>query len=506
MSNINMAYLLEAFIMILIIVIGIILFKVKNKKGLALFLSLVIPSFIVLFGATFILERPDIRIKDEIIIEIGTNEKLNMPETFYHFQNITNKVYMKGKINYNKQGEYEVNFKVDTLIDTYSKNVKVIVKDTKEPEIMLQADEDYKQSYNKEYVEPGFTAIDGYEGELTDKVKVTKENIDENNYNIIYEVEDSSGNKVKKIRRVKIIDDISPEITLNGMRNIVIVTGEEYEEAGATAVDEKDGDLTNKVQILGNVDTSKEGTYYITYKVADNSGNEMSTQRIVIVKNKENITASQEDEEIGVIFLTFDDGPSTNITPGILDILKEKNIKATFFVLNYNEEEEQLIKREYEEGHTIGIHGYSHDYSTIYESEEAYMENITKLKEKIKESTGCDTTITRFPGGSSNTISKFNPGIMSRLTKLVLENGYKYFDWNVSSEDAVGAETSEELYNNVINGLSKDKRNFVLMHDFTKNEAILEALPKIIDYGMENGYVFEKITDETPMIKHRVFN
>ena len=81
--------------------------------------------------------------------------------------------------------------------------------------------------------------------------------------------------------------------------------------------------------------------------------------------------------------------------------------------------------------------------------------------------------------------------------------GFKYFDWNVSSEDAVGADTSEELYNNVVNGLSKTKRNFVLMHDFEKNNAIVDALPRIIDFGEQNGYVFEKITEENAI---KLFN
>ena len=163
------------------------------------------------------------------------------------------------------------------------------------------------------------------------------------------------------------------------------------------------------MQIEGEVDTTKEGSYYITYKVADKSGNEISTQRIVIVASQDSVSLSEDDgNEIGIIFLTFDDGPSTNITPAVLDILKEKNVKATFFILDYNEEEEPIIKREHEEGHTIGIHGYSHRYEDIYQSEETYMENITKLQEKIKLTTGYNATITRFPGGSSNTVSSFN--------------------------------------------------------------------------------------------------
>lgn len=501
-------YLIELILFIVALVTGIVLYKVKdNKTILEVFLLVSIPIFLELIFLTFIFETPKMRINDNINIEIGTEQKVEMPKTTYHLIDATDNVKMKGKVDYKKKGKYNVVFKIDTLIGVYSKEVTVNVEDTKKPNIELIGDEEYKISYKKQYVEPGYKAIDSYEGDLTAKVKVTNEKIDDKNYNIIYEVEDSSGNKEQKVRKVEIIDDISPTISLNGNRNMVIALNGEYAESGAIAKDEIDGDITDKIQIIGEVDTSKEGTYYITYKVQDNSGNEISNQRIVIVKRSEEILAMENPEqEIGIIFLTFDDGPSANITPKILDILKEKNVKATFFILNYGEEEEKVVKREYEEGHSIGIHGYSHNYDEIYKSEEAYMENITKLREKIKTTTGYAPIITRFPGGSSNTISSFNKGIMTRLSKLVQQNGYKYFDWNVSSEDAVGADKPEELYNNVVNGLSKTKRNFVLMHDFYKNEAILEALPRIIDYGMQNGYYFERITEETPMLTHRIFN
>ena len=503
----NIIYLSETIIMLLCIITAIIIYKAKHKKGLAVFFAITMPTFITLFLLTFIFEIPDIKIEKNINIEIGTDKKIENPKAMYHFQNVTKEMKTKGKIDYSKPGTYKLEYEINTFFGPYTKEVIVTIADTTKPEIILNGEENLKISYKKEYIEPGFQAIDKYEGDLTDKVKTRQEKIDNNNINIIYEVQDSSGNKIEKTRKIKLIDDICPSITINGMRNQVVILGQEYKEEGATATDEIDGDLTSKIQIEGNVDTTKEGAYYITYKVSDNSGNEISNQRIVIVKKQEDIPETDSnEEEIGIIFLTFDDGPSSNITPCILDILKEKNIKATFFILNYNEEEEQLVKREYEEGHSIGIHGYSHKYEDIYQSEEAYMQNITKLQEKIKATTGYNSTITRFPGGSSNTISNFNPGIMTRLTKLVIDSGYKYFDWNVSSEDAVGVEDPQELYNNVINGISKEKRNFVLMHDFEKNEAILEALPQIIDYAKENGYVFEKITEETPMVKHRVFN
>ena len=294
------------------------------------------------------------RVQDNINIEIGTEEKVEIPKTTYHLMDATDHVKMKGKVDYKKKGKYNVVFKIDTLTGVYSKDAVVNVEDTKKPNIELHGDKEYKISYKKQYAELGYKALDEYEGDLTEKVKISNEVIDDKNYNIVYEVEDSSGNKDKKIRKVQITDDISPTISINGNRNMVIALNGEYKENGATAVDEIDGDITDKIQIIGEVDTSREGTYYITYKVADNSGNEISNQRIVIVKKNEEIIAMENPEqEIGIIFLTFDDGPSKNITPKILDILKEKNVKATFFILNYGEEEESIVKREYEEGHSI---------------------------------------------------------------------------------------------------------------------------------------------------------
>ena len=91
---------------------------------------------------------------------------------------------------------------------------------------------------------------------------------------------------------------------------------------------------------------------------------------------------------------------------------------------------------------------------------------------------------------------------MTRLCKIVLDNGFKYFDWNVSSGDAGGATNSEEVYEAVIGGLSKERANVVLMHDFSTNEKVLDALPRIIDYGIQNGYTFSNITESTPMVTH----
>lgn len=294
---------------------------------------------------------------------------------------------------------------------------------------------------------------------------------------------------------------------------------------------------TDKITIIWKKQTNQTDGYEISYWVSGNS-NDKKTIKIkdnqitskVIKKLEANTKYSIKirtykkvnkkvkhsswseifkvrTQQKPIIYLTFDDGPSSNITPRVLDILKNNNVKATFFVINYSEANEKIIKRAYREGHTIAIHGYSHEYSRIYRSESTYLNNLVKLQKKIKRTTGYTPTITRFPGGSSNTVSRhYNRGIMTRLTKLVLKSGFTYFDWNVSSGDAGGAKNGTQMYNNVRRQLSKSRSNVVLMHDFSSNSKVLTALPKIIKYGKEHGYTFERITEKTPMVTHQVNN
>ena len=509
MSINSIIYISEAIVLAIVLIALIIVFKVKKKKGLLKILGIALGAYVLVFGATFVLERPEIKVDDIYKVEAKTDKNHKIPAT-YHFQDVTNNVKIVGNVDYNKIGEYNVTYEIDTLIGKYSKKGKIKVEDTTAPEISLEGGENYNQSYASNYEEPGVKAIDKYDGDISDKIKTTKKDIDENHYEIKYEIEDSSKNKAEAIRKVTIVDNIPPVIDIKGFSNMTVVLGETYEDKGATAEDEKEGDLTDKIVTDGQVDTSKEGTYKITYKVSDSKGNEAVKERIVNVKKQlvysEVEAQSGSAGQAGIIYLTFDDGPSTNITPRILDILKEKNVKATFFILNYGEAGEELVKREYNEGHTVAIHGYSHDYHTIYESEEAYLSNVRKLQEKIKESTGYTPTITRFPGGSSNTVSSFNKGIMTRLCHIIVEQGFKYFDWNVSSGDAGGAKTADDMVDNVTMNLSKSRANVVLMHDFSSNSKVLDALPRIIDYGIQNGYRFSNITENTPMVTHKPNN
>ena len=208
----------------------------------------------------------------------------------------------------------------------------------------------------------------------------------------------------------------------------------------------------------------------------------------------------------GVIYLTFDDGPSSSSTPKILDILDKKGVKATFFVVNHDSSLDYLIKRAYDAGHTIALHSYTHNYAKIYSSKENFYNDLDLISKKVESITGEKSMIMRFPGGGSNTVSrKYSKGIMSELTKEVIDKGYRYYDWNVSSGDAGGAKNSDAVYRNVVNGLRENRDNIVLMHDFANSKTV-GALEAIIDYGLANGYRFDKIDMTTPMVRHGVNN
>ncbi len=203
------------------------------------------------------------------------------------------------------------------------------------------------------------------------------------------------------------------------------------------------------------------------------------------------------------IYLTFDDGPS-DVTSNVLNTLKQNNIKATFFIVNYKKEQKPIIQRIIDEGHTLAIHNYSHDYSKIYKSTSAYMEYHNKLYKKIKKDFGYDAKFMRFPGGTSNTVSRnYSYGIMKKLSKKLTKKDFTYFDWNIDSGDASGYNVSKtKIVNNTIDGLSKKRTNIVLMHDSGAKKTTAKALQKIIDYGNNNGYVFEAITENTAKIQH----
>ena len=323
--------------------------------------------------------------------------------------------------------------------------------------------------------------------------------------------------------------EVAPETSqtqVANQENIWKTTNKDEQATQSENQSEKTGKNNNQIEnkVQENVSTNSNvpdnstiennsGTENTYLNQAENTATQTgsnATENNTITTNNNNtqnndVATDQKKSNNGVIWLTFDDGPSANLTPKVLDILKKENVKATFFVINYSQSNEHLIKRIVAEGHTIGIHGYSHEYSKIYKSKDTFMNNIYTLQDKIYKSTGVKSMYIRFPGGSSNTVSrKYCKGIMTELTKEVLSKGFKYFDWNISSGDAGGAKNAKAVYKNVTKNLSKKRGNLVLCHDI--HQKTLEALPDIIKYAKKEGYTFARIDDSTPMYAQHVNN
>ena len=393
-------------------------------------------------------------------------------------------------------GSYTIEYTIryQDMTATITRALEIV--DTTAPVITLQTLPGYCIEPGETYEEEGFTALDNYDGDLTDKVVRTQEG------DVIrYTVTDASGNTTTVERTIVYGDETAPVITLEGGDTVTILVGNDFVDPGYTANDNVDGDMTHLVSVTGTINKYVPGTYVLTYTVTDAHENTATVERSVIVEG-----LTQPDIVVPgqkIIYLTFDDGPSWNSdTLRLLDVLERYNVKATFFVIgnnNMNHLDEIAAG-----GHSIGIHSYTHEFYDIYASEEAFFEDFFKTRDEIEKRTGISTTLCRFPGGSSNTISRFNPGIMTRLTKAVEAMGFQYFDWNVDSNDAGGATTAEEVYNKVISGVQKQNISVVLQHDI-KGFSV-DAVEMIIQWGLANGYTFLPLDSTSPTCHHPVNN
>ena len=406
-------------------------------------------------------------------------------------------VETSGSVDTTKLGNYEIIYKARYLWLSKTVKLQVSVVDATAPVITLQTVPGYITLPGEEYQEEGYTAIDDYDGDITDKVQVRTENDV-----VYYTVKDSSGNETTVERQIVRTDLTPPTITLEGDASITINAGSAYEDPGYTASDNIDGDITGQVQIEGSVNVYHAGTYTLTYKVTDSSGNVGTAQRTVVVKP---IGQSSTVKPNGkVIYLTFDDGPSKH-TQRLLDLLEQYDAKATFFVVNTGYNMKKLLNAIVDGGHGIAIHSKTHDYSKIYSSEEAFFDDLYAMQKIIKDYTGVTTTMMRFPGGSSNTISKkYCTGIMTRLTQAVKDQGFQYFDWNVSSGDAGGTKDTAQVVSNVINGIGNKQYAVVLQHDI--HGFSVDAVEQILIWGINNGYTFQALTPNSPICHHGVNN
>ena len=403
-------------------------------------------------------------------------------------------VTCQGQVNTQKTGVYRLAYRAayhDHVATAY-RDVHVV--ESLAPTITLIEQAGWYTLPGSEYQEEGYIATDWYDGDITDLV-VRK--VEANA--IIYTVTNSRGCTTTVRRNIHYNDPLPPEVTLAGGDVITAAAGFPFQDPGFTAIDNADGDITNQVQVTGSVDIYRPGSYQLTYTVTDNFGNTTTALRQV------NVEATMKNPQVStgkIIYLTFDDGPG-NDTGRLLDILDKYDVKATFF-MNYTGAI-GYASRMAAEGHAIGNHTASHNFARIYSSEEAFFNDLYYMQSVLADLTGQTTYLIRFPGGSSNSVSKaYCEGIMTQLVQSVREQGFRYFDWNVDSNDAGGATTAEEVFRNVTQGISGKKTAIVLQHDV--HSFSVDAVESIIIWGLANGYTFLPLNEGSPSCAHGVYN
>lgn len=227
---------------------------------------------------------------------------------------------------------------------------------------------------------------------------------------------------------------------------------------------------------------------------------EMETTVDMQEQNQIDSPEGDQQETRKKVYLTFDDGPSP-YTNEILDVLKQYDIKATFFVVGKSDATSvAAYQRIVDEGHTLGMHSYSHVYQEIYASPEAFVEDMEKLQSYLYSLTGISAKYYRFPGGSSNTISKVR---MQEFIRCLHERGIEYYDWNVTNGDAEGRLPSEQdMVNYVMRDVTLFDNSVILMHDSGDKHRTVEVLPTIIEKLIELDYEILPIDETVPPVQH----
>ncbi|HKL79724.1 MAG TPA: polysaccharide deacetylase family protein [Mobilitalea sp.] len=321
-------------------------------------------------------------------------------------------------------------------------------------------------------------------GDITDRKYETV--ITDNNLDIADSKIEIPYNKIEVPYNKIVIPNNKSEIPYNKI--VIPNSNSEIPNNNSEIPDNKSEIPDNNSEIPNNkseISNSKSETLDIKNKIPVNK------DEIPDAKDEISDALSVEDESIKLssvgegiyagktVYLTFDDGPSP-ITDEILDILAEYNVKATFFVIGKTDKvSKKRYQRIVDEGHTLGMHSYSHKYSQIYNSLEDFDKDFTKLWKLLYDITGYMPTIYRFPGGSAN---KVNKNGMEDFIRYLRDKSIIYYDWNALNEDATGKEyTEEQLIDNVLKGVALRTRSIVLMHDSEDKQKTLNSLPKLLE-------------------------
>ena len=393
-------------------------------------------------------------------------------------------------------GDVTLRYSASVLGRTTTAERLVHIVDTTPPVITL-VPAGALTSWFKGFEEPGYSASDNVDGDISDRVVCT-----EMRDKVLYTVRDSSGNETAVVREIQ-FNISTPVISLVGGGEVTLPASMVYREPGYQAQDSLGNDLTEHVVVSGEVKPYAAGSYELRYTIENEQGD------MAIARRRVTVTPLPAPEVVlpdkPTIYLTFDDGPGP-YTAALLDLLHRYGVKVTFFVTDqYRGAYVDMIGRAYREGHAIGVHTLTHDGNwSFYGSEAAYFEDFMAMEEIIKEQTGSYTKIFRFPGGSSNTVSRFNPGIMSRLAQYMTDMGYVYFDWNVSSGDAGGTTSTYEVIENVCSGCAGKQVSVVLQHDI--KDFSVDAVESIILWGRRNGYAFAALDETSFPARHGINN
>lgn len=472
----------------------------KKFKNLANKRKIIIVAVLLILAVgsitTYFLTRSPISFKEDVV-KVEINDSFDAAKNILKVRGGSSKDVKidTSKVDYNKLGKYPIIYSYNDK--KYEVTVEIV--DTIKPKFeVVDLDIDLGME-----VDPSIMATNIEDATKTKVVfKDTYDFSKEGTVEVVVQVIDEGKNISEKKAKVVIVKDQEAPV-INGLDTLIAAIDSKIDyNSNVSVSDNRDPEPKLTVD-SSKVDIKKAGIYKATYTAVDRSGNKTEKQReIKIVENKNIGTNNQTGDK--VVYLTFDDGPSAN-TQKILDILDVYGAKATFFVTGNNKPYNHLIKTAHDKGHTIALHTYSHDYKTVYASPAAYFDDLTKVGNMVKDIIGFVPKYVRFPGGSSNTVSrKYCPGIMTTLSKELINRGYQYYDWNGDSTDASG--NNVPVSKLIANATSSKSNNInILFHDTAAKSTTVQALPAIIENYKARGYRFEAITDNS-FVPHQGIN
>lgn len=455
-------------------------------------------GILTLIGFIYLSRQPRIHfIHDEI--HLSLYEEVNPYDYIEEVNHIDiEELIIHNEVNNEKLGEYEIEYIYRNKVF----RLKIFIDDKTPPQFetinakILRNNTIKAESLVKNIQDDSKTIVYFKEDYIFNEVKT---------YRVCVVVEDAYENKTEKNAYVLVEERDIEAPTIQGLEKMTVLAGDKIDLKKGIEV--KDDHDKNPILTIddSNLNLQKLGEYKVYYHVEDHNGNkEIYTREIEVLSQYDN-RESQADG-VKTCYLTFDDGPSSN-TKKILEILDEYHIKATFFVTGTSPKDFHYIKEAHEKGHTIGLHTYSHDYELIYSSLKNYINDLNKIKEVVYEQTGEYSSFMRFPGGSSNLVSKkYNVGIMKRLTRKVIDLGYQYYDWTCINGDGEGIKTVNGLKKKAIEEVGGQEDIMFLMHDSASCENTVKSLPSILDYLIKKGYKFETIEEYSPTFHHTVQN